>query len=117
MRETERNFYTDLQLLMTETTNDASLLKTLVCLERQQHELIPEEYLSYRKIVEQIRSLIHGGQNCGPEKSTHHGHQPATQRTSGHQQDDPSSPTLLVATDNRSHPENVRLMHPVQNVR
>ena len=34
---------------MTETTNDASLLKTLVCLERQQHELIPKEYLPVRR--------------------------------------------------------------------
>ena len=49
VRETEKNFSTDLQLLMTETTNDASLLKTLVCLERQQHELIPEEYLPVRR--------------------------------------------------------------------
>ena len=43
VRETESNFSTDLQLLMTETTNDPTLLKTLVSLERQQHELIPEE--------------------------------------------------------------------------
>ena len=35
VRETERNFSTDLQLLMNETTNDPTLLKTLVCLERQ----------------------------------------------------------------------------------
>ena len=44
VRETEKNFSTDLQLLMTKTTNDPTLLKTLVSLERQQHELIPEEY-------------------------------------------------------------------------
>ena len=37
VRETEKNFSTDLQLLMTETTIDPTLLKTLVCLERQQH--------------------------------------------------------------------------------
>ena len=47
--KTEKNFSSELQLLMTETTNDASLLKTLVCLEKQQHELIPEKYLSYRR--------------------------------------------------------------------
>ena len=35
VRESEKNFSTDLQLLMTETTNDLTLLKTLVCLERQ----------------------------------------------------------------------------------
>ena len=38
VRETEKNFSTDLQLLMSETTNDSSLLKTLVCLERQQYQ-------------------------------------------------------------------------------
>ena len=30
VRETEKQFATDLQLVMTETTNDPSLLKTLV---------------------------------------------------------------------------------------
>ena len=49
VRETERNFSTDLQLLMNETTNDPTLLKTLVCLERQQHEQIPDEYLPHKK--------------------------------------------------------------------
>ena len=43
VRETERNFSTDLQLLMNETTNGPTLLKTLVCLERQQHEQYPDE--------------------------------------------------------------------------
>ena len=42
-------FATDLQLLMTETTNGPNLLKTLVCLERQQHEMIPEEYQTHRR--------------------------------------------------------------------
>ena len=41
VRESEKNFSTDLQLLMTETTNDPTLLKTLVCLERQQQDNIP----------------------------------------------------------------------------
>ena len=49
VRETERNFSTDLQLLMNETTNDPTLLKTLVCLERQQHDQIPDEYLPHKK--------------------------------------------------------------------
>ena len=40
VRETERNFSTDLQLLMNETTNDPTLLKTLVCLENQHHDQI-----------------------------------------------------------------------------
>ena len=58
VRETEKNFSTDLQLLMTETTNDASLLKTLVCLERQQHELIPEEYLPVKKKLSSRFGLV-----------------------------------------------------------
>ena len=33
VRKTDKNFSTDLQLLMTESTNDPILLKTLVCLE------------------------------------------------------------------------------------
>ena len=49
VKETERKFSTDLQLLMNETTNDPTLLKTLVCLERQQHEQIPDEYLPHKK--------------------------------------------------------------------
>ena len=44
VRETDKNFSTHLQLLMTENTNDPTLVKTLVCLERQQHEVIPEKY-------------------------------------------------------------------------
>ena len=56
VRETEKNFSTDLQeLLMSETTNDPSLLKTLVCLERQQHDNMPEEYIMYKKNFHPIR--------------------------------------------------------------
>ena len=44
VREIQKNFSTDLQLLMNEITNDPNLLKTLVCCERQQHEMIPEAY-------------------------------------------------------------------------
>ena len=48
VRGTERNFSTDLQLLMSETTNDPTLLKTLVYLERQQHDQIQDEYLPHK---------------------------------------------------------------------
>ena len=58
VRETEKNFSTDLQLLVTETTNDPILLKTLVCLERQQHELIPEEYKMHRKQLSSRFGLV-----------------------------------------------------------
>ena len=49
VRETERNFSTDLQLLRSETTNDPTLFKALVCLERQQNDQIPREYLPHKK--------------------------------------------------------------------
>ena len=63
VRETEKNFSTDLQLLMTQTTNDPTLLKILVCLERQQHELIPEDYQTHRKkVIKQVRSSLYRGQ-------------------------------------------------------
>ena len=58
VRETEKKFSTDLQLLMTETTNDPTLLKNLVCLEREQHELIPEEYQTHRKKISSRFGLV-----------------------------------------------------------
>ena len=58
VRETEKNFSTDLQLLMSETTNDPVLLKTLVCLERQQHDQIPDEYLPHRKELSSRFGLV-----------------------------------------------------------
>ena len=58
VRETEKNFSTDLQLLMTETTNDPTLLKTLVSLERQQHELIPEEYQMHKRKLSSRFGLV-----------------------------------------------------------
>ena len=43
---------------MTETTDDPSLLKSLVCLERQQHENIPDEYSLYRKKLSTRYGLV-----------------------------------------------------------
>ena len=58
VRETEKQFATDLQLLMTETTNEPSLLKILVCLERQQHDNIPEGYSLYKKKLPSRYGLV-----------------------------------------------------------
>ena len=58
VRETEKEFATDLQLLMTETTNDPKLLKTLVCLERKQHDNIPEEYSQYKRKLSTRYGLV-----------------------------------------------------------
>ena len=56
--ETEKEFATDLQLLMPETTNDPKLLKTLVCLERQQYDNIPDEYNLYKKKLSTRYGLV-----------------------------------------------------------
>ena len=58
VREIEKNFSTDLQLLMSETTNDPALLKTLVCLERQQHDHIPDKYLPHKKKLSSWFGLV-----------------------------------------------------------
>ena len=58
VRGTEKNFSTDLQLLMTETINDPTLLKTLVCLERQQHELITDEYQTHKRKLSSRFGLV-----------------------------------------------------------
>ena len=62
VRQTEKNFSTDLQLLMSETTNNPTLLKTLVCLERQQQDQIPDENQPHKKKVSsRFISLLHKG--------------------------------------------------------
>ena len=58
VRETEKEFATDLQLLMTETSNDPKLLKTLVCLERKQFDSIPEEYNQYKRKLSTRYGLV-----------------------------------------------------------
>ena len=49
VREPEEQFGMDQKLLMRETTNDPSRLKTLVCLERQEHDNMTDEYSSTRR--------------------------------------------------------------------
>ena len=58
VRETEKNFSTDLQLSMTETPNDPNLPKTLVCLERQEHEMILDEYKTHRRKLSSRFGLV-----------------------------------------------------------
>ena len=58
VRETEKEFPTDLQMLSTETTDDPKLLKTLVCLERQQYDNIPDEYSLYKKKLSTRYGLV-----------------------------------------------------------
>ena len=49
IRQTEQKCTTDLKTIATETTNDETLLKTLVCLERRTSEQTPDEYKPYQK--------------------------------------------------------------------
>ena len=58
VKETEKNFSTYLQLLMSERTIDPSLLRTLVCLERQQYDNIPREYTAYKKKLSTRHGLV-----------------------------------------------------------
>ena len=58
VREAKKIVSTDLQLLMTETTNDPTLLKTLVCLEHQQHEPLPDKYQTHRKKLSNRCDLV-----------------------------------------------------------
>ena len=94
VRETKKNFSTDLQLLMTETTNDPTLLKTLVSLERQQHELIPEENQIHKR-----KLLSRFGLVFIEDISQSDHHQPSAQRPLSHQQNDSNSTTFLVTAD------------------
>ena len=57
VRETEKNFSIDLQLL-NETTNDLTLLKALVCLERQLQDQIPDEYQPHKKKLSSQFGLV-----------------------------------------------------------
>ena len=57
VRETEKNS-TDLQLLKTDSTNDPTLLQTLVRLGRQQHELIRDDYQPHKKKLSSRFALV-----------------------------------------------------------
>ena len=49
IRQAEQNFTTDTKTIVTGTTNDEKLLKTLVCLERRTLEQTPDDYKPYHK--------------------------------------------------------------------
>ena len=58
VRETETNFPTDLQLVMSETTNNPIQSNTLVCLERQQQDQIPDAYQPHKKNLSSRFGLV-----------------------------------------------------------
>ena len=80
VRETEKEFATELRLLMTETTNNPKLLKTLVCLERQQNDIIPDEYSLYKKTVNTLRISVLRRQNHCATQPTNNRHKLNAQR-------------------------------------
>ena len=89
VRQSEKNFSTDLQLLTTETTNDLTILQTLVCLERQHLENIPEEYLpSKRKLSTRYGLVFYEDRIIVPKNlrrtviSLHHKGHPAINKMS-----------------------------------
>ena len=92
--ETEKNFSTDLQLVLTETTNDTNLSKTLVCLERQQHEMIPEKYQTHRRKLSSRFSLVFLEDRILVLKNLQI--QPAKQKRSCYQQNDRSSSNSIT---------------------
>ena len=49
IRQAGQKFTTDLNTIITQTTNDENLLKPLVCLERRTIEQFPNEYEPYQK--------------------------------------------------------------------
>ena len=57
VRETKGEFATDLQILMTETTNDSKLLSTLECLETQQYNNAPKNI--QRKLSKRYELLFY----------------------------------------------------------
>ena len=71
------SIHTNIPLLVTETTKDPSFLKTLVCLERQQRDNIPEGYLHYRKNLSTGYGLVFY-EDCFtvPKEETKISHQP-----------------------------------------
>ena len=112
VRETEKEFATDLQLLMTETTNDPKLLKTLVCLKRKQYDNTPEEYNQYKRKLSTKYGLVFFEKSMSPPINGPPLHTP-TQGTPRHQQDDDGGKTLLVAEALRSDSKKLRQVHTV----
>ena len=118
VRETEKNFSTDLQLLMTATINDPLLLKTLVCLERQQQDNTTEEYIIYRKKLSTRYGLVFYGDRIIVLKNLrttvfnllHKGHAAINKMSM-------AARHVWWSKLIKGHPEKLRRMCPVQNVR
>ena len=70
---------------MTETTNDPHILKTLVCLERQNQDNMPEENITYRKKLSRRYGLVfYKDSIIVPKKPADNGDKPATHGPSRH---------------------------------
>ena len=115
VRETKKNFSTDLHLLMIETTNDPKILKTLVCLECWQYTRTrPKGSYCTKRSYPQANVLQRPSHSA--QKAENNGHRPPSQRTAGDKQDVYGSETFLVTQNYRSHSEEIGRLRPVPNV-
>ena len=118
VRETEKNFSTDLQLLMSKTTNDPTLLKSLVCLERQQQDQITDDYQPHKKkpssrielVFIEDKIIVPTNLRTTIISLLHKGHPAINKMTNCRK-------TYLVAENDRGNSEKMRVLHPLQNVR
>ena len=118
VRETEKELAKDLQLLMTETTNDPKLLKN-TCMpgaSTVRHHSEREQPLQ-KEAVNKLWSSILRRQNHSTNQPENNGHKPAAQRTSSHKQDDSFRKAFLVAQTDGSHTTKMRQLHTVQTIR
>ena len=70
-----------------------------------------------KETVNTLWSSILRRQNHSTNQPENNGHKPATQRKSGHQQDDSFRKAFLVAQIDRSYTTKMRQLHAVQTFR
>ena len=102
---------------MTETTNDPSLLKTLVCLETTGRQNARRILSLQKEAINQIRAGFLQRQKHSLKELEDNRHQFLTQGTPSHKQNGKGANTPLVVTENQSHTEEMRRLGPLQNVR
>ena len=117
IRQAEQKFSTGLKTISKETTNDEKLIKTLVCLERQTPNQIPEEYQSYKKNLSTRFGVNFYDDKIIIPKALSKSNLATTQRPSSANQDGSSGKTILVAENHQRYPSKMRRMHSPQNVR
>ena len=95
---------------MTEITNELKLPKTLVCLEKQKYELVPEEDNQYKRKLPTRKRLVFFGEKIFARPIYEQPSSPYHIKGT-HQQNDAGGETLLVAKTIRSNPKKMRQLH------